>query len=385
MKKNYKTNKESSRADNDYVSASADRENKLEYADFLTCLMKLAVQCYPSSKTCEDALQQLLMDNVLPFASRRRPVDITPFLNQSPIEHLYKYYEESLMNLFVYYASASDHKKLQVNTAASGISPKGKTFDDISLEISSIDKKRVVANSQINHIGYADFLRFCGDYGLSSMGLTMLDLGDIYLTVIGFKAYELSFRKLNFKDFWQALIRCALVAFRGLAHASTEDKVKGMLLHVWRRIKSTAQPNAATAGSAGQIRASQVRESLHSAILPVRTHRHRPYSQLYNERFVSAWTRDKYRDYLQPVQAPSVYAEDTFASKSVLQNIISRNNKSKQQKDATDQDNYFNDKVKLRIPDDEPLVDERIKPSQLRALLRARPDIVQMLNALATD
>jgi len=256
MKKNYKTNKESSRADNDYVSASADRENKLEYADFLTCLMKLAVQCYPSSKSSEDALQQLLMDNILPFASRRRPVDISSFLTQSSIEQLYRYYEESLMNLFVYYASASDQKKIRVKTTASGITPK--TFDDISLEKSSSEKKKVVTNSQINHIGYADYLRFCGDYGLSAMGMTILDLGDIYLSVIGFKGYELSFRKVNFKEFWQTIVRCALVAFKDLTHACTEDKVKGMLLHVWRHIKSTAQANASSSGSAGQIRASQV-------------------------------------------------------------------------------------------------------------------------------
>ena len=97
---------------------------------------------------------------------------------------------------------------------------------------------------------------------------------------------------------------------------------------------------------------------------------------------MSAWTRDKYRDYLQPVQALSVYAEDTFASRSVLQNIISRNNKSNHEKEVGDKDNYFNDKVKVKIPDDEPLGDERIKPAQLRELLKARPDIVQMLNAL---
>ena len=46
---------------------------KMDYNDFLTALMKLAIRVYPRSKGVDEAFQRLLMDNVLPLASRCAP------------------------------------------------------------------------------------------------------------------------------------------------------------------------------------------------------------------------------------------------------------------------------------------------------------------------
>lgn len=46
------------------------------------------------------------------------------------------------------------------------------------------------------------------------MALTSLDLGDIFLTVISTQSFETSLRSITFREFWEVLIRCALVAFR---------------------------------------------------------------------------------------------------------------------------------------------------------------------------
>ena len=71
--------------------------------------MRIASRCYPSSPSYEEAMQQLLMDNILPLASRRVIVDLSSLVYQDPIEALYSYYEDSLLELFRYYATASDN------------------------------------------------------------------------------------------------------------------------------------------------------------------------------------------------------------------------------------------------------------------------------------
>ena len=51
------------------VSASAELK-KMNYNDFLTALMKLSIRVYPRSRSVDEAFQRLLMDNILPLASR---------------------------------------------------------------------------------------------------------------------------------------------------------------------------------------------------------------------------------------------------------------------------------------------------------------------------
>ncbi len=48
----------------------------------------------------------------------------------------------------------------------------------------------------------------------NSLGLTSLELGDIYLTVISSNNFSPTLRKIDFSEFWEALVRSALVAFK---------------------------------------------------------------------------------------------------------------------------------------------------------------------------
>ena len=51
----------------------ARSQAQMTYNDFLNALMRLSSKVYPNADTVDDAFQQLLMENVLPLASRRSP------------------------------------------------------------------------------------------------------------------------------------------------------------------------------------------------------------------------------------------------------------------------------------------------------------------------
>lgn len=83
-----------------------------------------------------------------------------------------------------------------------------------------------------------------------------MEFGDIYLTVTSFNNFSTSLRRIDFGEFcevrtthgtahttWtltryfiipQAIVRIALRAFQNLSGVSAEDKVKGLLLNMWR-------------------------------------------------------------------------------------------------------------------------------------------------------
>ena len=93
-------------------------------------------------------------------------------------------------------------------------------------------------------MGYDDFMRFTTEFGMgSSVGLSSLDIGDIYLTVIAQSNFQLAVRKLVFDEFWEVLVSCALKAF-SKSLATTEDKVKGLFLYMWRHIDNVFSDKA---------------------------------------------------------------------------------------------------------------------------------------------
>lgn len=59
---------------------------KMDYHDFLTALMKLSVKVYPSARSVDEAFQRLLMENVLPLASRRSPDRVDMFLENEDVQ-----------------------------------------------------------------------------------------------------------------------------------------------------------------------------------------------------------------------------------------------------------------------------------------------------------
>lgn len=103
-------------------------------------------------------MQQLLMDNILPLASRRRPLTAQSIMSQRPVETLLTYYVDALTEIYRFYAASSEIKMVPTNNAQQ----KGMTFDDLKEE-SSRDKS--VAAKPGSEMSYPDFLRFAGDLG----------------------------------------------------------------------------------------------------------------------------------------------------------------------------------------------------------------------------
>ena len=89
-------------------------------------------------------------------------------------------------------------------------------------------------------LGYNEFLRFALDFNLSSnVILSTLEIGDIYLSSIKVTDGQENIRKLTFAEFWEALVRCALVAYSKISNASPGDKIRGLFLYMWRSINDT--------------------------------------------------------------------------------------------------------------------------------------------------
>jgi hypothetical protein len=395
-----------------------EKSDRLDYDEFLSCLIRIAEKCYPSCKNSEAAFQQLLMDNVLPLASRRKPMDITPFVQNSVVVALYQYYEEALFELYRYFATASDHNTKVRNMIRSTTSH-AKTFDEQKEQILEAREVSRQQHATASLMCYNDFFRFAADFGLSSMGLTTLDLGDIYLSVIQSHNFEPDVRKIDFAEFWEALVRCALRAFTD-SKIPTDEKIKGMFLYVWRFIQSSIQEEISGIGTVKKGGFNTYKGGLLRG------------SQILNERFIAAWTKDGYKDYLDeavsqffpfplcicsllaPQKSPSrskphsaVLPSNRITQGSVMERTLalafddmgeaSANTReivgfadampSKGRSSSTP----FHSAAPLKPPiildiqETEHLGDDRIKPSQLRQLLLLRPDISTLLKECIDD
>jgi hypothetical protein len=359
------------------------------------------------------------MDNVLPLASRRVIVDLSALVHQEPVNALFTYFEDALMDIFKYYATAGDqltkNKDMLKSTSVGSMLSK-KSFDDQKELFVEAKERSQLQNSLANQMGYSDFMRFASDFGMTNtMGLTCLDLGDIYLVVIslpksnagelgnsgangGSEICNTSVRKLDYNEFWEALVRCAIVAFKSYNSITTEDKVKNLFLYIWRHVLCNIQDQSS---GKGNISNSNFKAGLLRG------------SQRLNEKFLSMWARDGHRDYLDP-PAPAVpshtsmisnmlshpgtvNAEDNnnnsdAASGAHNPMTANRNNSSVSKQHSSlsgtaqrylidiDVGNQFQRDSSKSQGNGESLGDDRISPAQLKRLLQLRPDITKLLS-----
>lgn len=345
--------------------AASSQSDKLDYCEFLSCLVRVAIKCYPTSPSSEDAMQQLLMDNILSMAKRRRCLPILPLISHPMVAGIYTYYEDALSEIFRHYANNSDHKSRNMMRS---ISSRTKTFDEEVALIAEAKERSQALNHVSNQMGYVEFLSFANEFGLvSSMALTNIDLGDIYLTVISETSFEASVRRLTFAEFWEVLVRCAFTAFRKYIEVSTEDKLKAMFLYIWRHMQHSIS-------SAAEVSESQSNQVFTGGLLKG--------AKILNERFIMAWNKDGFRDYLGEKPSPQNYEDSTLVEK-----LIRSQSPLKKLDSTNNSDNFIGKKFSLHddrsvvvyINDGDDLGDERIKPSQLRKLLQAKPDISALL------
>lgn len=165
---------EVTRASKGAPRAGGSEKRKMNYNDFLTALMKLStkvsswtgknssfdparsavrwhvcdarrlahrhahryprpypVQVYPRSRSIDDAFQRLLMDNILPLASRRCPPAVDMFLAAEDVQKLFDYYGDALEQMFAFYATSDKRTSAAMasaSAAAGNSSALGRSF-----------------------------------------------------------------------------------------------------------------------------------------------------------------------------------------------------------------------------------------------------------------
>ena len=361
--------------------------DRLDYKEFLSCLIRVATRCYPSCEDTEESMHQLLMDNILPMAARRRPFSMSSFVNQPGIVVLFEYYNEALNEIFKHYgknAESLSKRMFKTSVATS------KSFDEEKQLIAESqlftktqreENKKTFSKKNETRLAYGEFLKFASDFGLSSsMGLSTLDLGDIYLSVICETHFETTVRSVNFAEFWEVLVRCAFVAFKDSKGVSSPDKIKGMFLYIWRYMqhkivdstnkKVPGQTNSSTTFGGSLLRGSKI----------------------LNERFILAWKADEFQDYLQKPKAniddEKVERDSLLTSvigvvsptKASAQETMKRNEAYvRLQKTQDTKKVAAASLVTVRIKDSDKLGDDRIQPAVLRKLLQLKPELAQLL------
>lgn len=209
------------------AGAGGDRR-KCNFNDFLTVLMKLAIKVYPRSKSVDDAFQRLLMDNVLPLASRRAPDDISMFLENDDVRRLAEYYGDALEQIFSFYATADKRTHAQIaSLSASAALAAGGAGMSLGGRPPAGGRATKSSNSMKEALSYPAFLTFAAAFDLSnSVLISNVELGDIYLSSLKNVTPDASSRKLSYDEFFEALVRCALVGYSKVSDVSVLDKVR---------------------------------------------------------------------------------------------------------------------------------------------------------------
>lgn len=92
---------------------------------------------------------------------------------------------------------------------------------------------------------------------------------------------------------FKVVVRCSLVAFQDKKSLTSEIKIKGLFLSIWRHIQSSAADHMNGYGTIAGGGFNTYKGALLRG------------TQLLNEKFVAAWTKDNYCDYLAPLVAVS--------------------------------------------------------------------------------
>jgi len=283
------------------VSKIEGKSDKLNFDDYLACLVRIAEKCYPGQSSSEDSMQQFLMDNILPSAHRREPESINVIMKEPGIESIMRAYETPLMKIFKFFASASDGLTKNRNMVKS-TSNIVKTFDDHKDIIQVSKTRRHMESLVANMMCYADFIRFVQDLGLvSTLPITIVEFGDIYLTVTFFNNFTPTLRKLEFKEFCEALVRIALLAFKDVA-VSNENKVKGLFLNLWRYMQELLGAHMMEYGTIAGGGFNTYKEELLNSV------------EAFSSKFKTIWAKDEYRNYVDPKESQAEEEQGVMAS-----------------------------------------------------------------------
>jgi hypothetical protein len=216
----------------------------ITFTDYLQLLMDLAPDVHPESDS-NVVFQRMLMENILPLASRRDPVDIAEYYDEDVRHLLNEEFRDSLQSIFDYYCNDADRRRLQ--ECAQDTRNRQSRLEQGHVATTSRRQMREMVYQYRGTIGYKEYIQFCQDFSLCSTALlTSLEVGDIFLSSIPQHEGGDVVENMNFEEFVEALFRMSLVAYKDAPASVTPlNKVKALLLFIWK-VFNSAQTNGNT-------------------------------------------------------------------------------------------------------------------------------------------
>mmetsp|Transcript_17062 Transcript_17062/g.40004 ORF Transcript_17062/g.40004 Transcript_17062/m.40004 type:complete len:429 (-) Transcript_17062:318-1604(-) len=287
------------------VSKKGSLTKSLTYAEFLNVLTSLSKKLYSDAPTLNESFQQLLMENILPLAHRRNPQTIENQLRAGQNAMLRTYFDEALLELYKFYAAESQNEE----KATTNSTVQAKDFDELGAQSTrsrNIRRSSVMFSfnsaeyASTKSLSYIHWMKFCSDFGLSSsMLLTQVEVGDIYLGCVTTQE-RTGVRKMKFPQFWEAIVRCALTAYRSVTTATTANKIRAVFVYMWKHIQDHVV-NRPNDREADNERAHHKR-GLSNAVKKL------------NNKTLDMWAEVEYRDFLSPDEVEEETAHDIVAS-----------------------------------------------------------------------
>ena len=244
------------------------RQQNLSFDGFLQTLVVLAMRNAQTAEHLEPALIDLLERKVLPNAERRLPSIVSVQMQAEDTVQLKDHFQSQLQTVFTHYADAYDRRMRSLGRPAS--------------------HKRMM--------GYHELLQFGIDTHITMLPrLSRLEIGNIFLAVapVPTNAQGKRVTSMRFSQFWEALVRFAMLAFGEMRHGDVGEQICGLFLVIWRTLSE-----ANDRGAKGPPGRADYLQQVYKGFL---------------ERFMAFWAHDNYREYLREAPGAQAAAPDLLS------------------------------------------------------------------------
>ena len=191
---------------------------KMNFSDFLEALAHIAEKVFPYDDR-QTAFAKIINERVLKHAGARSEFDIEFALNDPGVQAMKEDYSPSLKQVFQFYAGVCQ---------TSGSTNNG-------------DKKsNGGVNAMMSSLQFEPFLQFAADFNMTaSVLLTTTQISDIFLSSLDVAPTDVERGGLRFEHFWDALVRCAMFAYRDRKHIDPTNKLRALFLYMSVRIEES--------------------------------------------------------------------------------------------------------------------------------------------------
>jgi hypothetical protein len=347
----------------------------LSYTEFLNVLHRLSSKLYPAAPSQNEAFQTLLMENILPLAHRRNPQTIRTQLDNVLVRGVQNEFHDAILELYTFFASESQEE----DRKSKGTSLKGLGFDELAAQTSRA--KAATRGSIMFSVNSPEYgttksltqqhwMKFAADFGLSSsMLLTQIEVSDIFLSsVIVQGKGGTPGRKMRFDQFWEAIVRCALLAWRNVVSASSENKIRALMVFMWKHFQEKVNEMNSSSRDLGQTDQAMHNRALVKA------------SEKLMAKVVTMWSESGYKDFLAPLSVETGGGGEGSAV-GALAKIVGGGGEDDlfAESRAGGGTPSSGDPAVVLVEDAEDLGDPRINIEHLRELLAKKPELGKFL------